>query len=321
MIVSIPALQARVDAAEGINTGCIFAKLMAKGDLGYEPALVEPWQTLTSKSLAINHNMVTIFSGSRKFDKSENSERFSRNGSDYYASTTTYYVSGFSALPAPSEKGFGPFQVRTVYLRDPAVGQWQAEAAFVDKADTSILRTLSQGDCPQQVVTDASRAAAVSAWGKIESNLLGSGTIAKTKDPEVLEFPNARLTLYTGKANLFFSGDTNHTLMNSARQTCAGVKKNGKNWRLITWNDFSKITTRLDPVRWTFPDTPDGRYFKGLKVVGMQTQAGYKNTYFLIDNGATWYNMVGMEWFGGGKLTETSSVWPGMSRVLCVADI
>jgi hypothetical protein len=200
--LSIPTDRPYVSASDGINTACIFAKLIQRQAISYLPEpSAAPWVRVGSDNLPIQGNQLQVFSGTRHFFRSENSRHYSRDGNDYYAATITYYVSGTSPLPPPSPQGFGPFQARIVYVNDPAVGEWRIQAPINDDARTVVSRALSNGDCPQDLVNASSARAYRQAMATIAQQLAARGAIARTSDNDVLISTASNLAIFRGWIN------------------------------------------------------------------------------------------------------------------------
>jgi hypothetical protein len=316
VVLSIPTDRPYVSPSNGINTGCIFAKLIRSGAISYsaEPSQA-PWIKVVSKDLPVDENGIQVFIGHRSFYSSENSERFSRGGNDYFAETVTYYVTGSSPLPMPSSKGFGPFQARVVYVRDPAVGEWRADTGIRDDAANVVSRNLSAGDCPKELTDASSRNAYAESMTVIERQLAERGVVARTSDSEVLKSSSGNLAIFKGWiTENRLDNVSRENLTQIALNSCAGLNRGGYRWRLPTFNDFYPFTEPYvrDDYR-KLADAPDHHIWGNLN----EQSPGQ---YYVLNTNNPSYNLYEAHYANGIFTYDGISFSNKHARILCVAD-
>jgi hypothetical protein len=315
--LSIPTDRPYVSASDGVNTACIFAKLIQRQAINYLPEpSAAPWVRVGSDSLPIQGNQLQVFSGTRQFVRSVNSRRYSRDGNDYYAATVTYYVTGPSPIPPPSPEGFGPFQARIVYVNDPAVGEWRIQDPLNDDARTVVSRTLTQGDCPQDLVNAASARAYRQSMALITQQLAARGAIARTSDSDVLISTASNLAIFRGWMNENrLDGVSRDVLTQTGRDACSGLHRGPYRWRLPTFQDLYGFTEPY--VRGDYRkllDAPDN------SIWGNISEAS-EGQYYVLESNLPPYNLYEAIFRNRIFSSDTISFSQAHARLICVANL
>ena len=263
-----------IRASTATNAGdpaaCALAQLVQTGGVRFAPiAEQEPYIALTSGSNSAAGGDVTLFSGRRRFSRSSEEERYSRESNEYFAHTVTYFIRGENSLLRPTRAdGFGPFSIRLVYVRDPAVGHWRLES-FTPRsggethgsdqgAVQAILAEVSQRGCPTHVIAAAAAAARTEALNRIERRLADSGVLARGPAPNTLVSRRNRRIWYIASTDM--RGRRWRDMFTICNRVNVAA---GRNWRPASLDDLNTLMTPTPNNNdgGVLVDTPDRRFF------------------------------------------------------------
>lgn len=248
---------------------CAVAQLVEAGRIRFVPATGgEPYFTLATSENSATGGDLVLFSGRRRLATSSEEQRYTRDASDYFAQTVTYFINDENALLRPTNpQGFGPFSMRLVYVNDPAVGQWRlASYTPISGGETpgseqgamqAILNDVAQRGCPVAAMTAAATAARAEALNRIERQMAESGVLARGPGNALVSRVNRRIWHVA-------STDMRGRRWRDMFTICNGINiAAGRNWRPASLEDLRTLVTpsRNNNGGGVLVDTPDRRFF------------------------------------------------------------
>jgi hypothetical protein len=194
--------------------------------------------------------------GARTITARSNEKYWTEGSIQYFAETVNYTLTFESPLAAALQSSGFTDSFRLVLQLDPANGAWALatmpgrSTTFSPQDAQNLTNLLDQ--YPTSALLEGVQSARSAAFNAIANQILSSGQIMRSKSPQVLLNPGAKLAYYTAPYNL-----PPNSTFDQARAYCASVSVPGySGWRIPTQAELYTALTGSDD-QMHFTDSPD----------------------------------------------------------------